>query len=316
VPHVTPFVAASAQPLVEYLDQTQEVRTGVARHNQGLNPDDLNKTATGVSLIQQAASQRCELIARVFGRSVQELVRGILGLVRRHQQQARIVMVTGRPLTMDPSMWQEELDVTVNVGLGTGNKDQITQNLMAILQLQNGVVQLQGGPTGPLVYPQNVYAALEKLTESSGFKESFFADPSQPPPQGTAPPPQKPDPEMAKVQGQMQLAQMKAQSQLEINRQKAQAAVAVGGQQAQQEVAIERDKTNSEMQLEREQLMHRMALEQRDAENRYKLEILKLQHEIAIEKMRADMQQRESEARIAQGFAAAAARSETESRAE
>jgi len=307
VPHITPFVAASAQPLVEYLDQTQEVRTGVARHNQGLNPDDLNKTATGVSLIQQAASQRCELIARVYGRSVQELVRGILGLVRRHQQTARVIMVTGKPLTMSPGDWEEELDVVVNVGLGTGNKDQITQHLMAILQLQNGIVQLQGGPTGPLVYPQNVYAALEKMTESAGFKESFFADPSQPPPQGMQPPPEKPDPDMEKVKGQMALGQMKAQAQAEINKQKAEAQVAVSGQQAQQEIAIERDRTNSEIQLEREQLAHRMALEQRDAENRYKLEILKLQHELAIEKMRADMQQRESEAKIAQGFAAAAA---------
>jgi len=300
VPHITPFVAGSAFPLVEYLDQTMEVRSGVARHNQGLNPDDLNKTATGVSLIQAAASQRCELIARILGRSVQELVRGILGLVRRHQQQARVVMVTGKPLTMDPSLWREELDVSVNVGLGTGSRDKITQDLMAILQLQNGIVQLQGGPSGPLVYPKNVFDALERLTEiGMGFKESFFADPSQPPPAGTPPPEQKPDPEMAKVQGQMQLQKMKMEAQQQMNQQKAMATVAVSGEQAKQEVAIERDRANTEMQLEREQAAFRMALEQKDAENRYKLEILQLQHDLAIAKMKADMQQRESEARIA-----------------
>ena len=43
-----PYTADKTFGLIEYLDQTQEVRTGVARHNQGINPDDLNKTATGV----------------------------------------------------------------------------------------------------------------------------------------------------------------------------------------------------------------------------------------------------------------------------
>ena len=86
------------------------MRTGISRHNQGLNPDDLNKTATGVALIQEAASQRCELLGRIFARAVQELVRGILQIVRRHQQQARIIMATGKPLTMDPRLWKSELD--------------------------------------------------------------------------------------------------------------------------------------------------------------------------------------------------------------
>src|SRR4051812_30295620 len=85
VPHTVPFVAGHSFPLIEYFDQTAEIRTGVSRHNQGLNPDDLNKTATGVSLIQQAAAQRVELIARIFAEGVRELVRGVLGLIQRHQ---------------------------------------------------------------------------------------------------------------------------------------------------------------------------------------------------------------------------------------
>jgi hypothetical protein len=86
------------------MDQTAEVRTGISRHNQGLDPDDLNKTATGVNLIQQAAAQRVELIARIFAFSVQKAVRGILGLIKRHAQQERIIRVSGAPLQTDPAM--------------------------------------------------------------------------------------------------------------------------------------------------------------------------------------------------------------------
>lgn len=292
VPLIQPFVGADAFPMVEYLDQTQEARTGVARHNQGLNPDDLNKTATGISLLQQAAAQRVELIGRIFGGRVKALVEGILGLVRRHQQQARVIQVTGKWVPMDPRQWRSKLDVSVDVGLGTGNRDQIIQHLMTILQIQNGMVQLQKGINGPLVYAQNVYDVAEKLTENAGFKESFFANPSEPPPPGAQPQQPQPDPEMAKAQAQMQIAAQKAQTDAALNDRK-----------AQQQMTIDQEKARQEMVLAEQQMQHRMQLEQRDADNRFVLEQQKLQNEMELARMRtaAEIQrareQPESEAR-------------------
>ena len=168
-----PFTADKTFRLVEYLDQTQEVSTGVARHNQGINPDDLNKTATGIGLLQQAAAQRVELFARIFAAGVQELMRGIMGLVQRHQQQERIIHVTGGWLRGPDRIARAEMPVTVSVGLGTGNRDQILAQLMQIVQLQGNIVMQQGGPNGPLVYAENVYDVLSRLTEAAGFKETF-----------------------------------------------------------------------------------------------------------------------------------------------
>src|SRR5881628_1431395 len=147
-------------------------------------------------MIQQHSAQRVELFARILANGVEQLMRGIMGLVRRHQQQERIIRVTGGWLKVDPRQWRDEMPVTVSVGLGTGNRDQILSHLAQIIQLQGTIVTQQGGVNGPLVYTQNVYDALRQLQENAGFKQSFFADPSQPPPPGSQPQqPRQPPPD-------------------------------------------------------------------------------------------------------------------------
>jgi hypothetical protein len=267
-PMMIPFTADKSFPLVEYLDQTQEVRTGVARHNQGINPDDLNKTATGVSLLQQAAAQRVELFARIFAHGVEQLMRGVMRLVRKHQQQERIIRVTGDWMTVNPREWRQDMPLSVSVGLGTGNRDQILQHLMQIIQLQGTIVQQQQGVSGPLVYPQNVFDALKALQENAGFKSSFFADPSQGPPPGTPPPPPKPpDPAMAQAQAKIQTEQMKAQSQMQAMMIKAKAAEQLLGEKANAEAQNQQQRLDHEKQLAFLKANHEMEMEQTKAAN-------------------------------------------------
>lgn len=267
-PMMIPFTADKSFPLVEYLDQTQEVRTGVARHNQGISPDDLNKTATGVSLLQQAAAQRVELFARIFAHGVEELMRGILRLVRKHQQQERIIRVTGGWMRVDPRQWRQDLPVSVSVGLGTGNRDQILQHLMTIIQLQGTIVGQQGGVSGPLVYAQNVYDALRALQENAGFKSSFFSDPSAGPPPGTPPPqPPKPDPEAMKAQAQIQTQQAKAQADIQALMVKSQAQERLLNEKATAEAAIQQQRLEHEKQLAFLKAQHDIDLERTKAQN-------------------------------------------------
>lgn len=283
-PWNVPFIAKEAFPLLEYLDQSTEQRTGVARHNQGLNPDDLNKTATGVSLLQQAAAQRVELIARVFGQGVKKLVEGILGLVTRHQQHERVIRLTGKWVPMDPRLWHDSMDVTVNVGLGTGNKDQVLQHIGNIMQAQQQIVAFQKGVQGPLVTAKNVYDALEVLTENSGFKQSFFTDPTQPPQPGQpGPQPPPPDPEMLKAQHGMQLDQQKAQLDSQV-------------QQA---------RLAADMQLQRQKMQSDAALQQQRLQHDIEMENLKFQHERQLDMQReaskSDLARYEIDARARAG---------------
>lgn len=300
-PMMIPYTADKSFPLVEYLDQVQEVRTGVARHNQGINPDDLNKTATGVSLLQQAAAQRVELFARIFAHGVEQLMRGIMGLVRRHQQQERIIRVTGGWLRIDPRLWRDEMPVTVSVGLGTGNRDQVLAHLMTVIQLQGTIVQQQQGVNGPLVYAQNVYDALQQLQENAGFKASFFTDPSKPPPmpQGMSQqqPPQ-PNPAVIVAQAQVQATQMKAQAGLAAAQAKAQSDAQIQQQKAQLDAQLAQQAQQHQLMLEAQKAQHQMDLEQQQA-----------QHDLVIARAKveaeAQLAQREVELKYAAGAYAA-----------
>ena len=53
-------ISQQAFPLLEYLDQIREVRTGVTKYNQGLDSESLNKTATGISTIMNQTQMRSE----------------------------------------------------------------------------------------------------------------------------------------------------------------------------------------------------------------------------------------------------------------
>ena len=269
VPMPTNFRADLVQPVIEYIDQTTEVRTGISRQNQGLSPDDLNKTATGINLIQQAASQRVELIARIFGQGVKTLVERILGLVTRYQQHERVIRLTGKWVPMDPRQWRNSMDVTVSVGLGTGNRDQILAHLQQILTVQQNILMgvAKAGPAAAgfaqLVSPKNVFDVVERLTENAGFKESFFSDPSQPPPPGQGMPPGQPPPDPAMMQAQhgMQLDAQKAQIDAQIAQQRAAADLQIQTQKAQAEAELARQRAAFEMQLEDRKAQHAMQLE-------------------------------------------------------
>jgi len=302
-PMMIPYTADKSFPLIEYLDQTQEVRTGVARHNQGINPDDLNKTATGISLMQQAAAQRVELFARIFALGVEGLMRGVMSLVRRHQQQERIIRVTGGWLTIDPRQWREEMPVTVSVGLGTGNTDQLLGHLQTLIQLQGTIVQQQGGVNGPLVYAQNVYDALRQLQESAGFNQSFFTDPSKPPPppppgMGPQQPPPPPNPAVIVAQAQVQATQMKAQ-----------AALAAAQAKAQSDAQIQQQKAQLDAQLAQQAQQHQLMLEAQKAQHQMDLERQQAQHDLVIARAKVEaeaaVQQREVELKYAAGAYAA-----------
>ncbi len=191
VPIATAPLGGDVFQMIEYIDSVREQRTGVSRYNQGLDPDTLNKTATGINAIQNAAQQRLELIARVFAETgVKRAFRRILELVCKHQQKPKIIRLRQRWTAMDPREWNDEMDMSVSVGLGTGNRDQQVAQMMSLLRLDQEIVQMQGGVAGPLVTVQNIYNKLAKLVEASGLKNvaSYYSDPRSQPPRPPGPP--------------------------------------------------------------------------------------------------------------------------------
>jgi hypothetical protein len=156
----------------------REQRTGSTRYNQGMDANSLNKTATGISIIQNASTQRQELIARHLAEGMKSIFRKMLGLVCRHLDKKEVIRLRGKWVEMDPADWKEHYDMSVSVGLGTGNREQQVGQLTNLLNLDKEIIQLQGGANGPIVTMENVYEKLKRC-RGDGLKgiESYYTDP-------------------------------------------------------------------------------------------------------------------------------------------
>lgn len=212
-PLQAPLLGAPAFNLLNYLDNVKDVRTGVNRDLQGIDPDAINKTATAQSNRLGAAQSRIELIARIFAETgVKDLFYAILECVQKYQKKAEVVRLRNEWVPVDPREWTNKFDMSVAVGLGTGSKDSVIGALLETIKLQMASMQMGL----PIVQPVNLYNAASELLKAQSIKggDRFFTDPTQVPPQQ----PQT-DPALIKAQGdaqtKLQLQGMKHQSAME-----------------------------------------------------------------------------------------------------
>lgn len=256
--------------MLEFMKGFQEDATGWTRYNSGSDGDSLNQTATGVTQIVNRADMRLDLIARNFAEGFRDLFRLMLKLVSQYQQKEDVVKLCGQWVPINPREWRNGFNAVINVGLGTGSKDQLVGHLTMI-----GQQQAQGLQIG-IATPENILETARELTKAVGFKnvDKFWTDPKK------SPQPQKPDPEQIKAQAQMQVEQMKAQV-------KAQADEAARAH----ELALERER----MQLQAQVDTHRQEVEAQqkalELQNTRELEQFKAQLTMQVDQYKAQLQQ-------------------------
>jgi len=208
-----------AMPMLEYMDAVQAKRTGVSDAQQGLDPDILsNVTAAAVAAMMKSNSGKLELIARIFAETgVKSLFRGILHLLGKYQDKPKIVRMRGKYVQFDPRTWANEYDVSVNVGLGSGDRDQKLTMLQMVLAKQEQIIQAYG-PSNPLVSIGQYRNTLAKFIEAAGFKDAnAFMNEITPEMDAQLSQPQPPTPD-----AQAEVAQMLAQVEREKTQAKAQ----------------------------------------------------------------------------------------------
>lgn len=256
---VIPFSAGASMPMLEYVQGMRENRTGVSRQSQGLNPDSLNNTATGRAMDMSASMQRIELIARIIAETlVKPIFQGILKVLTDGGMEKLAFRLRDEFVEYDPNEWRDQYDMTINVGLGTGDTQQKAAQLMTLWQQQ-----LAGMQFG-LVTPHHLYNTATKTVENAGFKnvQDFYQDPSKQPPQ----PQQPPLP--------LQIEQMKIQA----DAQKHQAEMTADIQKFQAETQMTREteqiKADAKLQEIRANLELQAANDARDSEReQYKAQI-------------------------------------------
>ena len=249
-PLTTPSFLNEGLAMLEKIDQLKEARTGISRSQMGADPNTIQKshtTATSVNALVNASTQRIELIARIFAETgVKDLFKCIMQLATKYQDQPRIIRLRNQFVEMNPQDWADkDMDVSIHVGLGTGNTDHRVNLLSQILQIQQMLVK-EGG-YGRLVDENKIYNTLEKLVVNAGFSSAqpFFVDPS------TVPPPPPPDP-------------MKENPLL---------------MAAMEELKLEKEKTIATLQQKREEMMYDMQKKILELETKLKIEAEKIDSE-------------------------------------
>jgi hypothetical protein len=221
IPLQVPSVTGQAFPMFEYLDGVAAKRTGVSDANSGLDPDILsNVTATAVAAMMKSNSGKLELIARIFADTgVKSLFRAILHLLGKYQDKAKIIRMRGKYVQYDPRTWANEYDISINVGLGSGDRDQKLAMLQMILAKQEQILQ-QFGPSNPLVSVGQYRTTLAKFIESAGFKDAnAFLNEITPEQDAALAQPQPPSPdaqaEVAQMLANVEREKIAAKSQID-----------------------------------------------------------------------------------------------------
>jgi hypothetical protein len=205
------FVGQQAMPILAYVDDIRASRTGMSKASQGLDPDVLQSTTKAAVMATMTASQeRLEMIARIFAETgIRRLFRGLLKEIIKHQDKPRVIRLRNQWVEMDPRYWDAEMDVVVNVGLGTGSTEQKLQTLMAISQKQEQILQ-QLGPNNPMVSLKQYRNTLAQITQLQGFKDAsrYFSEITPEAEQQMAQPPQ-PAPDPTQILAQVEAEKIK-----------------------------------------------------------------------------------------------------------
>jgi hypothetical protein len=224
-PFTTPFVGQAAFPMLDYLDDIKQTRTGISKAAAGLDADALQSTTkAAVSATVNAAHQHIEMIARIFAETgLRKLFTGILKLVVENQDRARMIRLRNTFVPIDPRSWDAKMDVVVNVGVGDGTVEDRIAILNQVAMRQEMLIK-ETGPNNPVVSVQQYTNTLTKMLQLAGIKDSqnYFnqlpADFQLP-----EPPAPKPTPEemLAQVQAQsIQADIQKKAAELQLDRER------------------------------------------------------------------------------------------------
>lgn len=283
--------AQEALNLLDYLDRVKQQRVGPLPAT--LDPDALQSTTAGaVKATVNAANDQLELIARIFAETgVKQLFKGLLKLLVEHQPRQRIVRLRNQFVPVDPRAWDAQMDVSVNVALGSGLTEEKLAVLAATAQDQLNILTTFG-PANPLVTVAQYRYTRAKMLELKGFQDTskFYNDvpadwkpPEQPP---------QPDPNLLLAQAEMAKVQAKvAQDQADLATERlklmqAQGELVSDSQNRQLELALRREEMHLVDERERDKAEADITLRAAELQAKYGVQVSLEEQKLALERER------------------------------
>lgn len=215
-PIMTSPIVGQILPVVDFIENIKENRTGINKSTTGLDPDVLKQSTKGAYMENlNRASQKIEMISRMLAETgVKEMVQQVHSLLMKHQDKARVVKLRGKYTEINPQEWRERTDLIVRVGIGTGNEEDKREKLLLLASAQQQLATIG------MVGPKQAFSMFTDIAETMGFQtpEKYALDPESPEfaqmqqqrkqGQGVN---QLAEAEQVKGQYQMQMAQQKVQ---------------------------------------------------------------------------------------------------------
>ena len=173
-PQAVPFVAGQTLSALQYFDQQVEDKTGVTKASTGLSPDALQSTtATAVAATMQAQAAQIEVMARNLAEGgMRQMFKLMLKTMVENVDEEQMMRLQGQNyVPVDPRSWNVGMDVSINVGLGTGREDQKVSVLNQALQMQIQIFQTYG-PGNGMVSLSNIRNTLSDILAVNGVRNS------------------------------------------------------------------------------------------------------------------------------------------------
>jgi hypothetical protein len=172
-----PFTAGQTLGALTYLDGLVETKTGVSRASMGLDPDAMQSTTkAAVQATVQAAAGQVEVMVRNLADGMRDLFGIMLRLSNKNVDEEQMMRMNGSFVPVDPRVWDSSMDVSINVGLGTGREEEKAMALNQALQMQTMVYQTYG-PMNGLVSMTNIRNTLADQLAVAGIRNAdrYFA---------------------------------------------------------------------------------------------------------------------------------------------
>ncbi len=102
-----------------------------------------------------------------------------------------------------------------------------------VVETQEKLVALQGGPSGPFIQPEDLYNSTKRITTLAGVKGKYFSDPKDYKAPENAPPP--PDPDIVKAQMDDATKRYQIDKEAELKREQMEAEITLKREQIEME---------------------------------------------------------------------------------
>ena len=279
-----PFVAGQTLGAMQYMDEQVENKTGITKASMGLDPDALqNTTATAAQITNERGAGQVEVIARNLAEGgMKRLFKLILKLLVENSCEESLMRLNGQYVPMDPRSWNADMDITINVGLGTGKDEQKFVALSQAFQTQMSIWQAYG-PSNGLVTMTGMRNTQADILALNGIRNvDRYFNPMTPEQEAALIQQQQQasagqlTPEQELAQATVQAETIKAQSKMQTDQMKMQ----IDAQKAIAQDDRERDKMDQDLLIEAARILGQWGMKvdveeikKMQAEQRYAQEV-------------------------------------------